>query len=202
MQWRCKTMCANSITTTSIGLRHCHKFFKDTENPADAVCLFVLSFPLRQQRTQWDLSFSHWSLLFWPQKSPKLLQVYVLCRLKHAFNLATKTLGIIITVLWCQPEAVAGINVPLCEVLEKPFWKDAFSKFVYHDGAGKKKYPQPPSFYLCLKFGNTFHSLSLCKLGGSLSWDWGTVNTNQKVGVPGGLWCHCLYPPEWWISPS
>lgn len=31
---------ANTITTTSAGLRHCHKF-KDTENPADAVCLFV-----------------------------------------------------------------------------------------------------------------------------------------------------------------
>lgn len=48
----------------------------------------------------------------------ELLQGCVLCRFQDAFNLAKKYLGIIITtVLWCQPEALARINVPLCEVL-------------------------------------------------------------------------------------
>lgn len=47
----------------------------------------------------------------------ELLQVCVLCRFQDAFNLAKKNLGIIITVLWCQPETQARINVPLCEAL-------------------------------------------------------------------------------------
>lgn len=47
----------------------------------------------------------------------KLLQVCVLGMFQDAFNLAKKNWGIILTVVWCQPEALAGINVPLCEVL-------------------------------------------------------------------------------------
>lgn len=45
-------MFSNIITSVSVGLGYCHKFFKDRENPADAVFLFVFNFP----QDSWELS--------------------------------------------------------------------------------------------------------------------------------------------------
>lgn len=118
----------------------------------------------------------------------ELLQVCVLCRFQDAFNLAKKNLGIIITVCGVSQRHRLGLMYVCVRCCKNTSEKVLFPNLCIMMGQEKKKnIPKPICFWLCLKFGNTFHSSSLCKLGASLSCGWGAVNTNQKVGVPEGL---------------
>lgn len=107
---------ACTITITSVGVGHCQTLQRHGKNLVDAFFSLFLFSPLI------SLGFSGTypvpvEVCHCDHRALELLQGCVLCRFQDAFNLTKKYLGIIITVLWCQPEALARINVPLCEVL-------------------------------------------------------------------------------------